>query len=100
MNALHFADDFATPALVGPLVIMSRRLYNQAACLDADPAIFDATIHGTDEAERALTYCNTCPVINECLAVLRPQHTEYDGVAGNSVWRRGTIQQRQSDQLF
>jgi hypothetical protein len=100
MNALNFPEDFATPALVGPLVIMSRRLYSNAACLDADPKLFDTTIPGTADAIQALAHCKTCPVIAECLAVLKPESTEFDGVAGNQVWRRGSIQQRNSDQLF
>lgn len=100
MNAFHFPDDFGTPALVGPLVIMSRRLYNEAACLDADPQLFDATIPTTKNAELALGYCKTCPVVAECLTVLKPDRSQYDGIAGNLVWRNGTIQERKSDQLF
>ena len=35
-----------------------------AACLGADPSLFDAT--GGDRAQDALSYCDRCPVTREC----------------------------------
>lgn len=100
MNAFNFPDDFAAPMLTSPLTAMSRPLYDQAACLDADSKLFDATFITSPQAKAALAYCNGCPVIRECLAVLKPDRSQFDGVAGNIVWRGGVMQEHKNDQLF
>jgi len=59
-----------------------------AACLGADPSLFDAT--GGDRAQDALSYCDRCPVTRECEDLVRPRKSYYDGVAGGKIWREGT----------
>lgn len=58
-----------------------------AACIGADPKLFNAT--SGDEAEDALTYCDRCPVTQECEDLIRPRRSLYDGVAAGKVWHNG-----------
>ena len=57
------------------------------ACAGQDPAMFDATTFPA--ARKALAWCSICPITEECLAIIRPQRTWFDGVAGGIVWRNG-----------
>jgi|JI10StandDraft_1071094.scaffolds.fasta_scaffold112397_7 hypothetical protein len=59
----------------------------RAACAEEDPALFDQ--HRYPEVERALSVCSTCGVTEECLTIVRPQRSSFDGVAGGQVWRNG-----------
>lgn len=65
------------------------RLYLEAACLGADPRLFEA-ISG-DRAADALSYCERCPVIPECEDVVKPRRSYFDGVAAGKVWRDGRV---------
>lgn len=46
-----------------------------------------------DAAEPAVRICRTCPVIDQCLQIVRPDRTWFDGVAGGIVWSNGSAQQ-------
>lgn len=63
------------------------RLYNNAQCQDADPTIFDATT--APMIQTALAYCKACTVADLCIAVVKPQQSNYDGVVGGKVWSHG-----------
>ncbi|GAA1221532.1 hypothetical protein GCM10009665_09680 [Kitasatospora nipponensis] len=41
------------------------------------------------QAGPALGRCARCPVDRECLAVVEPAHSWFDGVCGGSLWRNG-----------
>jgi hypothetical protein len=62
-------------------VSADQRLWvHQAACRDADPALFDAD---TTNLIAALTYCQLCPVRAECKADARQNHDV--GVRGGEL---------------
>ena len=59
----------------------------EAACIGADPRLFDAMSGET--AEDALSYCDRCPVVKECETVVRPKKSYFDGVAAGRIWSNG-----------
>lgn len=61
--------------------------FEDAACYGADPALFDAT--SGPAVEDALSYCDRCTVIRECLDHVKPKKSYFDGVAAGKVWRDG-----------
>ena len=72
----------------GAAVLMAARaLYAQAACLNADPVLFDAVTH--ESAHEALQMCRRCPVKTECLMVVAPARNHFDGVVGGLIWFNG-----------
>lgn len=58
-----------------------------AACVGADPALFDDCTF--PQAQLALTFCERCPVTQQCIDMVRPSKSFFDGVAGGVVWRNG-----------
>lgn len=58
-----------------------------AACVGADPALFDGYTY--PQAHLALTYCERCPVRQQCMDMVRPSKSFFDGVAAGIVWRNG-----------
>lgn len=62
-------------------------LMRDAACLEADPVIFDRT--EGPSVWVALGYCAECPVTRECEDVVRPKRSFFDGVAGGKAWKNG-----------
>jgi hypothetical protein len=58
-----------------------------AACRGIEPGLFDH--NRFPEASLALYYCQRCAIVEECLAVVRPSKSHFDGVAGAVVWRNG-----------
>ncbi len=65
------------------------RLDVEAACIGADPRLFDAKWHSA--AGPALAICGRCTVQAECLAAVAPQGNEFDGVCAGEVWRAGRM---------
>lgn len=59
----------------------------QAACKGADPSLFDH--YEGDEVDDALSYCDRCPVIQECEEYVSPRRSYFDGVCGGKIWRNG-----------
>lgn len=59
----------------------------EAACIGADPRLFDAT--SGDLAEDALSYCDRCPVVPQCEDLVRPRRSYFDGVAAGKIWHNG-----------
>jgi len=72
------------------------RIYLEAACLRADPALFEAT--SGERAADALSYCERCTVVKECEELVRPRRSYFDGVAAGKVWRDGRVVKQ--DTLF
>lgn len=66
----------------------ANRLYAYAACVGMDPAYFDESTN-TPAAQFALSVCRRCPVRAECIEVLKPGESYYDGVAGGFIWTGG-----------
>ncbi len=58
-----------------------------AACIGHDPKLFDATNY--PQAYAALAVCGMCSIKVECLQVVRPGPSWFDGVAGGVVFRNG-----------
>jgi hypothetical protein len=58
-----------------------------AACIGADPNLFNATSGET--AEDALSYCDRCDVRGGCDDLVKPRKSHYDGVAAGKVWKDG-----------
>ena len=75
---------------------MPLSLYADAACLGADPRLFDAM--SGEIVLTALSYCERCPVIPLCEDVVRPRRSLFDGVAAGKVWREGRVVKQ--DALF
>ncbi len=70
-----------------PVVHVTDRSLLDAACIGHNPTLFDATEY--PQALAALAVCGTCTIKVECLAVVRPGPSWFDGVAGGLVWRNG-----------
>lgn len=75
---------------------MIPRHLDEAACIGADPRLFDANTG--ERMHDALSYCDRCPVIPECEDHVRPRRSHFDGVAAGKVWREGKIIKQ--DELF
>lgn len=75
---------------------MPHLIRQDAACIGADFTLFDAL--GGDRALDALSYCDRCPVIPECEALIQPRRSYFDGVAAGRVWHNGKV--IQTDALF
>ena len=60
-----------------------------AACVDADPALFDES--DPTLAARALGYCSRCTAVAACRAIVKPGRSHYDGVAAAAVYRNGRV---------
>jgi hypothetical protein len=63
-------------------------LYSQAVCVDANPMYFDQIEHNK-LAKEALNYCAVCPVRKQCLMVVKPRESYFDGICGGVIWRNG-----------
>jgi hypothetical protein len=70
-----------------PVVRGTDSALRDAACIGHDPALFDITEY--PRALAALAVCGTCTIKVQCLAVVRPGPSWFDGVAGGIVWRNG-----------
>lgn len=66
-----------------------RALYSQASCLDASPHLFDEINPDDIYAKAALEYCSACPVTKECLMIVKPAESYFDGICGGTVWKNG-----------
>ena len=65
---------------------VAAKLYDLAKCTD------DTILFETQEkylVKQALLVCNECPVRKECIEVISPYQTLYDGVAGGFLWKDG-----------
>jgi hypothetical protein len=68
------------------------RFYEEAACKDVStPAFFDQTNPNDIYAKAALEICSTCTVQLECVIVVNPRESLFDGVCGGKVWSNGKI---------
>ena len=72
--------------------IYKLRFYEEAACKDVPtPAFFDQTNPNDIYAKAALEICSTCKVQAECLIVVNPRESLFDGICGGKVWSNGVI---------
>ena len=63
---------------------------NNAPCRDSDPWLFDQ--YQLDLAQPGLAYCRNCKFWNECDSLVKPESSNYDGIAAGKVWRNGMQQ--------
>ena len=68
----------------------SVRLTDNAACAGQTPYLFDEVEHNR-YSEAALNICGTCKVAEECLLIVNPTNSYFDGVAGGIVFKNGVI---------
>lgn len=65
--------------------------YQKALCRneDIDPDLWFPDRHDTPQARRAKTWCNVCPVKNQCLSealALQAAGLSVDGIWGGTDW--------------
>lgn len=58
-----------------------------AACVGEKPALFDHVTY--PEASEALRICGHCRYTSECMELVRPSKSSFDGIAAGVVWRNG-----------
>ena len=97
MHLLDDLDEYGTsgPSDITGLLLEPVAWHKDAACLDADPEIFFPERGGSSKEARS--YCERCPVVEECLSYALENHEEY-GIWGNTSdrERRGLRRQRRS----
>ncbi len=71
----------------------ATKLYEKAICAGVNPVPFDQ-IEFNGLAEAALEMCSRCSVQMECLIVVNPHATFYDGIAAGKVFKNGIVQKR------
>jgi len=72
--------------------IYKLRFYEEAACKDVPtPAFFDQTNPNDIYAKAALEICSTCKVQAECLIVVNPRESLFDGICAGKVWANGKV---------
>lgn len=74
------------PAMTHERSRLEAKLYENANCHD------DFVLFETQEfylVKRALEVCNGCSVRRECIEVISPYQTFFDGVAGGFLWKEG-----------
>jgi len=64
------------------------KLYSLAPCIGAEPMYFDQ-VEPNCMAEEALTYCARCPVKAECVMIVKPHESYFDGICGGIIWKNG-----------
>jgi hypothetical protein len=67
---------------------------NNAPCRDSDPWLFDQ--YQLDLAQPGLAYCRNCKFWDECDSQVKPESSNYDGIAAGKVWRNGNLLARLS----
>lgn len=65
---------------------IAARLYQEAVC-QSEEALFSSP--EITDILAAITICHPCPVKYECLQILDPFKTFFDGVAGGFHWKDG-----------
>ena len=64
------------------------RLLDNAACEGVDPSIIFSTDYEDHEAV-VRGCCSSCPVVMECIQVVRPRLSYFDGTCGGRYWLNG-----------
>ena len=72
-----------------------NRLYAEAACVGKPPYLFDVTEYWNLISDLALNMCCICPVKEDCLIVVNPTESYYDGIAGGMIFKNGEIVSRE-----
>jgi hypothetical protein len=68
------------------------KFYAEAACRDVPtPAFFDQTNPNDIYALAALDFCRVCTVKLQCVVVMKPRESYFDGICGGKVWSNGKI---------
>jgi len=63
-------------------------LYSQAVCTDSEAIYFDQIEHN-EMAKEALDHCAVCPVKTQCIMVVKPRESFFDGICGGIIWKNG-----------
>jgi hypothetical protein len=71
------------------------RLYAEAACRNKPPYLFEETQYWNLVSDLALNICCICTVKEDCLMVVNPTESYYDGVAGGMIFKNGEIVSRE-----
>lgn len=71
-----------------------NRLYAEARCNGKESYLFDQTEHGNLITDLALGICAMCTVQEDCLLIVNPADSLYDGIAGGIVFKNGKIVER------
>lgn len=66
----------------------AKTLYSLAPCIDSEPIYFDQIEHNA-LAEEALNHCAVCPVKAECVMIVQPHTSYFDGICGGIIWKNG-----------
>ena len=92
MHLLDEVDDTTTGAGLTGLLLEPVWWHRDAACLDApDPEIFFPKRGGSSAAARS--YCERCPVVEECLTYAL-ENKELYGIWGNTSERERRVLRR------
>ena len=71
-----------------------ERLHELALCPSASTILFDQIEHN-EYSEAAQHICSRCQVAEECLLIVNPTNSYFDGVAGGIVFKNGVIVPKQ-----
>lgn len=71
-----------------------KKLDREANCKDKPARYFDETDYDSIIAEAALSICSECKVQEECLLVVNPSNSFFDGIAGGIIFKNGQIQEK------
>jgi len=72
-----------------------KKLDREANCIDKPARYFDETEYDSIIAEAALSICSECKVQEECLLVVNPSNSFYDGIVGGIIFKNGKIQKKE-----
>jgi len=67
------------------------KFYAEAACKDINPGFFDGTNPNDIYTKAGLNVCESCTVQLECVVIVKPRESYFDGVCGGKVWANGQI---------
>jgi hypothetical protein len=67
------------------------KFYQEAACKDINPGFFDGTNPNDIYTKAGLNVCESCTVQLECVVIVKPRESYFDGVCGGKVWANGNI---------
>lgn len=77
------------------------KFYAEAACRDVPtPSFFDQTNPNDIYAKAALEICSTCTVQLQCVIIMKPRESYFDGICGGKVWMNGQIVGDENGSLF
>jgi len=79
----------ASQSVINPSI--RDKFYAEAACKDINPGFFDGTNPNDIYTKAGLNVCESCTVQLECVVIVKPRESYFDGVCGGKVWVNGQI---------